>query len=131
MILVLSILQTLRLPRDGGQLDARRKAFAGLAIRAMRTVIRPRLPLLASLALDTTDDVLAGPPFDLDPAMLQLGSDANLARRQLDTLEKLSSVYATIEQDPTFPAHASHKTTLANLRIYDTTKRATMEQAGV
>jgi rubrerythrin len=118
-VLVLSIFHALRTPRDSDDTTARRGSLAALAVTGMRSIIRSLCPLLASLPLRSSGTSLAGPPFDLDPALLQPGSDRELAGRHLSALTDLANLYASIENASDFSNHPSHKNDLRNLRQFD------------
>jgi hypothetical protein len=66
---------------------------------------------------------LAGPPYDLDPAVLQVSSENELVERHLSLLDTLATQYTAIENDPEFTSHHTHTSELANLRNYDKRRR--------
>jgi hypothetical protein len=123
--MTLSLLQALRLPRDGGAAERRRKAIAGLAIDGMKKALHNLFPVLTQLPL-APGGPLAGPPFDLDPALLEPADDGALTARQIDNLDRLAALYASIENDPVFLANPSHRVPLANLRSHDQAKRSAL-----
>jgi hypothetical protein len=120
-LLILLIHHTLHIPRQDDETTTRRTALATINITSMRTVIRRLLPLVASLPLRPGSDALAGPPFDLDPALLQPGTEAELASRHLKSLDELEGLYNGIETSPDFKN--AHKPLLQNLRKFDKDKR--------
>jgi hypothetical protein len=129
-LLVLSIYHALRTPRDGAAAEELRASLAELALKGMRTVILRVSDVLAALPLRPGDSgpagnpqVPAGPPYDLDPAMLLPGSGEELAKRHLIALDRLAALYAAIEGAPEFASHPNHATRLANLRNYDKERR--------
>jgi hypothetical protein len=97
----------------------RRGSVAGLPVEGMKTIIRSLCPLFADLPLRPNDMANAGPPFDLDPSLLQLAPEEELIERHLTTLEKLSILYKSIEKAPEFNSFPQHKNTLDNLRTFD------------
>jgi hypothetical protein len=117
--LVLCIYHALRIPRQDDASAMRRGSVAALAVEGMKTIIRSLCPLFADLPLRSNDMALAGPPFDLDPSLLQLAPEEELTERHLTTLEKLSILYKSIEKAPEFNSFPQHKNTLDNLRTFD------------
>jgi hypothetical protein len=128
-LLVLAIQRALGTPRDQ-QADLRRK-LAAIAIKGMRVAIDRLSGLLATLPLRPGDsdapgqpNVPAGPPYDLDAALLQPGSAAELASRQRDTLDRLEQRYAAIETAADFASYPAHVGVLKNLRKLDQEHRS-------
>lgn len=127
-LLVITLHQAFGTPRadDGGDGDDRRGQLAGLALRAMRTLIVEVADLVTELPLRADGTGAAGPPFALDPALLESNDDARLTALQLGRLDQLASWYGAIEADPTFPDHPDHANALLNLRKFDTRRRNTV-----
>jgi rubrerythrin len=123
-LLVLTIYHTLVTPRPSDGSAGLRGALANLALRGMRRVIGPVSDLVASLPLrDDGSSDKAGPPYDLDAAILQSAEDRELVAHHIRMLDRLASVYGVIESSPDFPAHPDHANTLANLRSFDRQRR--------
>jgi hypothetical protein len=130
-LLVLSIYHALRTPRDAGAPAELRSGLAGLALEGMKSVIRPLTGVLAALPLRPGDAGKignpaqpAGPPFDLDPALLlPPTSDAEIAARHLDELDRLADAYLAIENAADFADYPDDVSTLQDLRDYDQKRR--------
>jgi hypothetical protein len=92
----------------------------------MRRVIGAVADIVTELPLRTDGSGAAGPPFTLDPRLLDSNDDAELTARQLGLLDQLSGWYSAIEGDPAFAAHPDHANALTNLRKFDTRRRSTV-----
>lgn len=125
-LLVITLYQAFGTPRAEGGDGDRRGQLASLAIRAMRTVILEVADLIAELPLRADGSGAAGPPFALDPALLESNDDAHLTALQLGLLDQLVLFYGAIEADPAFPDHPDHANALVNLRKFDTRRRNTV-----
>jgi rubrerythrin len=123
-LLVLTIYHALVTPRLSDGSDGLRDALAKLALLGMRTVIGRVSDLVASLPLrnDGSSDE-AGPPYDLDPTILQSNENHQLVAQHIRMSDRLASIYSAIESSPEFPSHPDHANTLANLRNYDKRRR--------
>lgn len=122
-LLVLSIYHALvtRRPTDGT--PGLRGGLAELALRGMRRIIVPVAHILATLPLRKGKPKLSGPPYDLDPAVLEMADDIVLEARHLERLDRLAQLYAQIEADPEFSTHSGHNVAIANLRNFDQRRR--------
>lgn len=123
-LLVLTIYHSLITARPSDESKGLRGALSSLAVRGMRTVITPLSVLLASLSMraDGTGGN-AGPPFDLDPSILQSSNDQELTAHHLRMLKQLASSYGAIELSPDFGAQPDHANMLTNLRNFDERRR--------
>jgi rubrerythrin len=122
-LLLLTIHHTLHIRRHDADAITRRTAIADTNIEGMKTIIRPLLGLVAGLPIHADSAALAGPPFDLDPKLLQSGSEAELAARHLKSLDALKVLYSSIEQSPDFENFPGHDSQLQDLRNFDEEKR--------
>jgi hypothetical protein len=122
-LLVVSILHAFATPRSDDGDGGRRQQLATLALGAMRSVIVEVADLIIDLPLRADGSGTAGPPFALDPALLESNDDAQLTARQLGLLDQLGTWYAAIEADPAFTAHPDHANALVNLRKFDARRR--------
>jgi hypothetical protein len=118
--MVLSILQAMRTPREGTA-ASRRAAISDNAITCMLMIIGQLAGVMGDLPITTGGQAKAGPPFDLDPALIQPASDEELAKRQLASLDRLETFYEKIEKSPEFGQHTDHASILATLRDFDKT----------
>ena len=120
-LLVITLYQAFGTPRtdDGG----RRQQLATLALFAMRRVIEAVADIVADLPLRADGSGAAGPPFTLDPHVLESNDDALLTAQQIRLLDELGAHYAAIEVEPAFTDHPDHANALTNLRRFDTRRR--------
>lgn len=123
-LLVLSIYHALVTPRPSDGSAGLRDGLIGLALFGMRRVIRSISDLVASLPLRADGDAdLAGPPYDLDPSILESSDDGVLRDRHRRILDQLESVYKVVENSPEFATNPRHSIALANLRAFDKHRR--------
>lgn len=122
-LLILTIYHALRTPRMEDGTPGLRAGLVDLALRAMKRIIRSISDVCASLPMRDGSADLAGPPYDLDPAVLEVFGADELPARHLHLLDDLVNQYKAIEKDPEFASHPAHSTALANLRSYDKRRR--------
>ncbi len=124
-LLVLTIYHALVTPRPGDGSVGLRDELTSLALRGMRRVIGPVADLVGSLPLRADGSPnKAGPPYDLDPSILESNDDDDELRdRHLGLLDRLASIYSAIEASPEFTSHPDHANELANLRTFDRRRR--------
>jgi rubrerythrin len=123
-LLVLTIYHALVTPRPSDGSIGLRGDLADLAVDGMRMFIGRLSDLMAELPLrNDGSSAMAGPPYDLDPAILESNEDDDLVAQHLRMLDRLTTVYSAIEGSPDFPTHPNHPNRLANLRNYDTRRR--------
>lgn len=122
-LLVLTIFHVLRTRRAADGTPGLRPGLVDLALRGMKRIIPALTTLCGTLPLRDDGPALAGPPFDLDPAVLDVASESELLARHLTLLDDLAQRYSAIEHDPDFPAHPGHPVTLTNLRNFDQRRR--------
>lgn len=120
--LVLSIYFALSTRRREDGEDGLREEVAGLAIQGMRVVIGPVSEIITTLRLrDDGSADLAGPPYDLDPAVLEPADSHVLVARQIEMLNRLETIYAQTAASP--DATPQHLTMLGNLQNFDRVRR--------
>ena len=126
-LIVLSVQHTIRTPR--GTLDdpGLRQKIADLALRGMRKIIESISAILTNLPMDDDAATLAGPPFDLDPADLNVSGASALPARHLELLDRLAVLYGEIEQAPNFPNDPAYRIAISNLRNFDKQRRRLFE----
>ena len=120
--LVLSIHLALSTRRREDGERGLREELADLTILVMSQVIGPVSELMTTLPLGTHADAgLAGPPYDLDPAVLEPAGAYVLTARLLGMLDELEAVYRQVESAP--EATPQHQNVLGNLRNFDQQRR--------
>jgi rubrerythrin len=122
-LLVVTLYQAFGTPRSDDDTDGPRQKLADLAMFGMRRVIGPIAEIVAELPLRADGSGAAGPPFELDPAVLASNEGAQLTAQQIHLLDQLAMRYADVEAEPDFPTHPLHANALANLRNFDTRRR--------
>ena len=123
-LVVLTIYHALITPRPSDGAAGLRGDLADLALRGMRQVIGSVTSLVGSLPMRADGSPhLAGPPYDLDPSVLESNSDNDLKDQHLHLLERLVSLYAGVEASPEFSARPDDAIELANLRAFDKRRR--------
>lgn len=118
IFIVLGIHHATRLSRSVPEQVAVRQPLAQLTMRGMRAVLLRVARLVTTLPATEGEDAIAGPPFELDPALLpsDLGALPELQRRLLAEAE---SLYQSIETDPAFVADGDEATALRAMRQLD------------
>lgn len=120
--LVLTIYVALSTPRREDGEEGLREGLADLALLVMRRVVGSVSELLSTLPLNNTaGSGLAGPPYDLDPTVLEPADSDALTARLLGMLDELEGVYKQIVDAPA--ATPEHLTLLENLRNFDQQRR--------
>ena len=123
-LLVLTIYHALITPRSSDGDAGLRGDLAALALRGMREVIGPISSLVGSLPLRADGSShRAGPPYDLDPSILESSVDHDLRDQHLRLLERLVSLYAAVAASPEFGTRPNDSIELANLRMFDKRRR--------
>jgi hypothetical protein len=122
-LLVITLYQAFGTPRINDDTGGPRQKLADLALFGMRRVIGEIAEVVAQLPLRADGSGAAGPPFELDPAVLASNDEAQLTAQQIRLLDQLTSRYAAVEAEPDFSGHPDHGNTLANLRDFDTRRR--------
>ncbi len=123
-LLVLTIYHALVTPRSGEGSAGLRDELTDLALRGMRRVIGSVSDLVASLPLRARGGAdKAGPPYDLDHAILESNDDGELRGRHHRLLDRLECVYKLVEESSEFASDPGHAIELANLRAFDKRRR--------
>jgi hypothetical protein len=122
-MLVLTIYHALRTQHSQDGTPGLRPSLVDLVKLGMKKIIRPVSGVCASLPMRDGSPELAGPPYDLDPAVLRISDETELATRHLRLLDDLAVQYVAIEKSPEFRSHPTHKNELDNLRSFDKRRR--------
>jgi hypothetical protein len=126
-LLVLTIQHALMTSRTDPATSTLRNELADLAVDNMRKVIVPLSDLLAELPIGADPAALCGPPYDLDPSILESSGPDDLVAKHLSMLDRLIVVYAEIEAAPQFAKFPGHRNRLTNLRNMDKRRRKLFE----
>ena len=122
-LVVLTIYHALRTQHAQDGTSGLRPSLVDLVRLGMKKVIRSVSGVCASLPMHDGGPDLAGPPYDLDPAVLRIADETELVTRHLQLLDDLAVQYAAIENSPEFMSHPTHTNELANLRSFDKRRR--------
>jgi hypothetical protein len=120
-LMVLTIYHALRTSRDSDV--TLRHALVDLAMRGMRRTVDSLSDVLVSLPIRDGSVDPAGPPYELDPKVLDVSDDRKIVERHIELLDSLKSQYEMIENYPEFASHPTHRNELVNLRNYDKRRR--------
>jgi hypothetical protein len=126
-LIVLSVQHAIRTPRGTPDDPGLRQKIADLAMRGMRRIIESISNILTALPIADGEAQLAGPPFDLDPADLDVSNASALPARHLELLDRLATLYGEIEQAPGFGNDPAYRIAIANLRNFDRQRRRLFE----
>jgi hypothetical protein len=118
-LLSLSIYHSLVTRRSTDGTPGLREGLLELAFRGMRKIIGSVAAIMTKLPLIKGKPQLSGPPYDLDPSILQPGTAIELKARHIALLDRLAKLYVLIEAAPEFTLHPEHDIAITNLRNFD------------
>lgn len=125
-LLILSIQHAFLIPRPTDGSQGLRAKLAKSAVQKMRLVLTTVGELIITLPLETGRATLAGPPYDLDPAILESHNLNTLRNQHLALLDTLETQYKTIQTHPDYGRHQQHAETIEDLRAFDYAHRQLM-----
>lgn len=125
-LLILSIQHAFLIPRPTDGSQGLRAKLAKSAVQKMRLVLKTVGELIITLPLETGRASLAGPPYDLDPAILESHNLNDLPNQHLALLDALETQYRAIQTHPDYATHQQHAESIEELRAIDSQHRQLM-----